>query len=116
MKQDLFRGLNMSAKTQERGIPMIEEVPPLPRPELLRAVETAPGIAAEQVSAAGAAVIAGVGESTWWRLHAGGKVPRPNKLGGKTLWRVEELKRWIAAGCPDRASWQAMEAARNGKR
>jgi predicted DNA-binding transcriptional regulator AlpA len=81
-----------------------------------RLAEALPGVNPEQVPASGAAVIAGVGESTWWRLHAGGKVPRPNKLGGKTLWRVEELKRWIAAGCPDRASWQAMEAAKNGRR
>jgi predicted DNA-binding transcriptional regulator AlpA len=62
----------------------------------------------EQGPAALAALIAGVGESTWWRLHSAGKVPRPNKLGGKTLWRVPELREWIAAGCPSRKEWEAM--------
>jgi len=65
------------------------------------------GLEPEQVGAAVAARLAGVSEATWWRHHADGKIPRPNKLGRRTLWRVQELREWIAAGCPDRVSWEA---------
>jgi predicted DNA-binding transcriptional regulator AlpA len=84
---------------------------PLTRPSPGEATSPAPTVAPEQVPASLAAVIAGVGESTWWRLHSAGKVPRPNKLGGKTLWRVAELREWIAAGCPDRRTWDAIRKA-----
>ncbi|HEV8062781.1 MAG TPA: hypothetical protein VGP68_23070, partial [Gemmataceae bacterium] len=70
----------------------------------------------EQVSADAAARMAGVSPSTWWRLHAGAKVPKPNRLGGRTFWRVDELRRWIEAGCPDRKVWEAREAARRGRK
>jgi hypothetical protein len=36
-------------------------------------------------------------------------------LGGRVLWRVEELRRWTAACCPDLLTWQALESA-NGRR
>jgi predicted DNA-binding transcriptional regulator AlpA len=62
----------------------------------------------EQVGAAGAARLAGVSQATWWRLHAAGKVPRPIKLGGRTLWRLKELRDWIAAGCPSRHQWESI--------
>jgi predicted DNA-binding transcriptional regulator AlpA len=54
-----------------------------------------------------AAHLAGVSVGSWWRLNSAGKIPRPNKLGGRTLWRLRELREWIAAGCPDRGSWEA---------
>jgi predicted DNA-binding transcriptional regulator AlpA len=73
-------------------------------------------IVPEQVAADTAAAMAGVSQSSWWRLHAGEKVPRPNKLGGRTLWRVDELKRWIEAGCPCRRIWEAKEAVRIGRK
>jgi predicted DNA-binding transcriptional regulator AlpA len=53
-----------------------------------------------------------VSEATWWRLHASAKIPRPVRLGKRTLWRAEELRAWIAAGIPDRRTWEAMQAAR----
>jgi len=100
-------------------MPEAEAILQMTRPEALPSVGTQPpvrsappSIAPEQVPASGAACFAGVGESTWWRLHSAGKVPKPNKLGGKTLWRVQELRDWIAAGCPDRARWEAIRAAR----
>lgn len=43
---------------------------------------------------------------------AGGKVPRPLRLGGRTLWLVSEINDWLAAGAPDRATWEAGKAAR----
>jgi predicted DNA-binding transcriptional regulator AlpA len=71
---------------------------------------TTPGLEPEQVAAPVAAHLAGVSEATWWRLHAAGKIPRPNKLGGRTLWRVRELRAWIAAGCTHRETWEAFDS------
>lgn len=67
------------------------------------------------VSASEAARLAGVSKPSWWRLHSGGLVPEPIRLGGRTLWRVDELRRWVAAGCPDRAAWERLEAVRRGR-
>ena len=59
------------------------------------------------IGAMEAARMAGVSRSTWWSLHSAGKVPVPVHLGGRTLWNIEELRRWIAAGCPARERWLA---------
>jgi hypothetical protein len=37
------------------------------------------------------------------------------RLGGRVLWRAEELRRWCAAGCPDLRTWSALENA-SGRR
>jgi predicted DNA-binding transcriptional regulator AlpA len=68
-------------------------------------------IDALQVGAAGAARMAGVSKATWLRLRAADKTPSPVRLGGRVLWRVEELESWIAAGCPDGKTWRARRAA-----
>ena len=45
-------------------------------------------------------------------MDAAGRLPRPVKLGSKTLWSVAEVKAWIAAGCPDRQAWEVLKTAR----
>ena len=65
------------------------------------------------VPAPEAARLCGISEATWYRLKAAGKLPLPLRLG-RVLWRVEELRRWCAAGCPDQRTWQALENA-NGR-
>jgi len=57
-----------------------------------------------------AAAMCGVSRSTWWSLHSAGKVPVPVHLGGRTLWNIEELRRWVEMGCPSRERWTALEA------
>src|SRR5262245_35376515 len=52
--------------------------------------------------------IAGLSDRTWSRLEAAGKVPAPIRVGKAKRWRAQELKDWIEAGCPDRASWEAI--------
>lgn len=48
-------------------------------------------------------------ERTIWRLNGAGKLPKPVSIGGKSKrWRMNEIAAWIAAGCPDRAIWEAM--------
>jgi predicted DNA-binding transcriptional regulator AlpA len=54
-----------------------------------------------------AARLSGVSPATWHRLAAAKKVPAPVRLGGRVLWRAAELREWIAAGCPDRRTWEA---------
>ena len=42
---------------------------------------------------------------------AAGKLPSPIRLGGKVVWRLDEIRDWLAAGAPRRAEWQARRAA-----
>jgi len=46
---------------------------------------------------------------TW---DAAGKLPQPIRIGGRVVWRVEEIRAWLAAGAPDRETWTAIRAAR----
>lgn len=64
------------------------------------------------VGAKAAAPLCGVGVATWWRLLALDRIPAPLRLGGRTLWRAEELRRWVASGCPTRRVWEAQEGRR----
>jgi predicted DNA-binding transcriptional regulator AlpA len=54
--------------------------------------------------------------ASWWRDHAAARIPAPLKLGGRTLWRVQELREWIEAGCPGRQIWEALRARKGGVR
>lgn len=85
-----------------------------PRDAITLPTETTPLL----VGATEAARLCSVSEATWWRLAAAGKVPVPIKLGGRTLWRVGELREWTAAGCPDRHAWDVLRGpgrAQNGR-
>jgi predicted DNA-binding transcriptional regulator AlpA len=46
---------------------------------------------------------------TLWRLKSGGQVPAPVRFGGTVRWRLDEIKNWIAEGCPP------LQARENGK-
>jgi predicted DNA-binding transcriptional regulator AlpA len=46
---------------------------------------------------------------TW---DAAGKLPAPIRLGGRVVWRVDEIRAWLRAGAPDREQWEALKAAR----
>lgn len=58
------------------------------------------------VTAQMAARMFSVSLRTWRMLDSAGKIPKPTRLGGRVLWRLAELRRWGAAGCPDRVTWQ----------
>lgn len=45
---------------------------------------------------------------TW---DAAGKLPAPIRIGGRVVWRVDEIRAWLAAGAPNRAEWEARKAA-----
>jgi predicted DNA-binding transcriptional regulator AlpA len=44
-------------------------------------------------------------------MNASGKLPRPVRIGGRVVWRMEEIRDWLAAGAPDRAAWERMQEA-----
>lgn len=48
----------------------------------------------------------GVSKRTVHRYNSGETIPRPVSLGGVPRWRYDEIKAWIAAGCPDRNRWE----------
>lgn len=59
------------------------------------------------VTAKQAAAMCGKSLRTWRTWDAAGWIPRPVRIGRSTLWRVDELREWIAAGCPRRNEWEA---------
>lgn len=61
------------------------------------------------VDANEAAAICGVSRSSWYKLVASGKTPKPIKLGNSVRWSRAELVRWIRAGCPIRSKWEAIK-------
>lgn len=64
------------------------------------------------ISAAEAAKLCGVGRTLWLQMNSAGRVPQPVRLGRRCLWRVREIERWTAAGCPCRQRWLEQEGAR----
>jgi predicted DNA-binding transcriptional regulator AlpA len=61
------------------------------------------------LSARQAATICGKSLRTWRTWHSAGWIPRPVRIGRSTLWRADELREWVAAGCPRRAEWEARQ-------
>ena len=49
---------------------------------------------------------------TW---DAAGKLPKPIRIGGRVVWRMKEIRDWLAAGAPDRQTWAAILDARNSR-
>lgn len=50
---------------------------------------------------------------TFYRWLSMGRVgPRPLRVNERCIrWRVEEVMRWIDAGCPSRSEWDDMKQA-----
>ncbi|MHB1035916.1 MAG: helix-turn-helix transcriptional regulator [Pirellulales bacterium] len=60
-----------------------------------------------------AAALCGKSLRTWRSWDAAGLIPRPVRIGRSTLWRSEEMRAWVAAGCPRRKEWQSRQALAN---
>jgi predicted DNA-binding transcriptional regulator AlpA len=65
------------------------------------------------MSAVELAAMTGRSVRSIWRDNAAGRLPRPVRLGGAVRWRRNEIVEWIAAGCPNRETWDCMEESRH---
>jgi predicted DNA-binding transcriptional regulator AlpA len=54
-----------------------------------------------------AAATCGKSLRTWRTWDSAGWIPKPVRIGRSTLWRADELREWVKAGCPRRAEWEA---------
>jgi predicted DNA-binding transcriptional regulator AlpA len=54
-----------------------------------------------------AAVLCAKSLRTWRTWDSAGWIPRPVRIGRSTMWRLDELREWAAAGCPRRNDWEA---------
>jgi hypothetical protein len=59
------------------------------------------------VSARQAASMCGKSLRTWRSWDAAGWIPRSIRIGHSVLWRPEELRLWVRAGCPRRQEWES---------
>lgn len=59
------------------------------------------------VTAKQAAHLCGKSLRTWRTWDSAGLIPQPVRIGRSTLWRIDELREWIAVGCPRRQEWEA---------
>lgn len=46
-----------------------------------------------------------------FRLNSSGKIPMPIRIGGAVRWSAQEISAWLAAGAPDRRTWEDMKSA-----
>jgi len=52
------------------------------------------------VTAAEVAHLLNVSTRTLWRQLSAGLIPPPVRFVGSVRWRIEEIRNWIAEGCP----------------
>jgi len=67
-----------------------------------------PGLMPLLLRAPQAAALCGTSVRTWRTWNVTGKIPRPVRIGRSILWPYAELQSWVTAGCPDRATWEAV--------
>jgi len=49
-----------------------------------------------------------ISRSSWLKLRAAGRTPRPIRLGRRVLWRVDEIREWVRQGCPAQSVWERL--------
>ncbi len=82
----------------------------MPRAEALDSALAAPSAAFDApalLDARGVAALLSVSVRHVRRMETAGELPRPVRLGRAVRWRRAELLDWLAAGCPDRVTWEA---------
>lgn len=52
------------------------------------------------ITAAELARLLKISTRTLWRLQSAGRLPAPVRFGGTVRWRQDEVRNWIAEGCP----------------
>lgn len=46
-----------------------------------------------------------------FRLNSCGKIPAPIRIGGSVRWAESTIIKWLAAGAPDRKTFEAIQEA-----
>jgi prophage regulatory protein len=46
-----------------------------------------------------------------FRLNSCGKLPKPLRIGGSVRWAERTISKWLAAGAPDRKTFEVMTRA-----
>lgn len=77
------------------------------QPDVVKSSRNSGDTPALLVSARTAASLCSKSLRTWRTWDSQGLIPRPVRIGRSTLWRADELREWIAAGCPGREQWEA---------
>lgn len=75
-------------------------------------LKVAPAAEPLAVGAEDLAGMLGTSERNVWKLSSGGLIPAPFKLGGRVLWNVADIRRWLDAGSPDRPTWERIKKAK----
>jgi hypothetical protein len=96
----------------------VESILPLARPESPTQPATVDGTGQGSVQpllvgATQAARLCGISLASWHRLNAAAKVPKPSRLGGRTLWSLEHLRLFVDWGCPPRREFEARLSAKD---
>ncbi len=66
------------------------------------------------VDAAGVGKLLSLSRASIFAMHSAGKLPAPVRPTGRDpRWSVEELRAWIAAGCPTRENWELAKNPRH---
>lgn len=80
-------------------------------PEIEHAVNSkhdgTPELSSLLLTARQAAKSCGKSLRTWRSWDSAGLIPKPIRINRSTLWRAAELQKWVEAGCPRRAEWEA---------
>jgi predicted DNA-binding transcriptional regulator AlpA len=85
-------------------------VPPMLKGTLMpRADDQARGMDVLLVTAKQAAAICATSVRTWRTRDSAGLIPRPVRIGRSVFWCVDELRDWVAAGCPRRIDWESRQ-------
>jgi len=71
---------------------------------------TEAGIPKIALSAEEVADALGISRAHVFKLHSGGRLPRPIRLGRAVRWPRKDLEEWLAAGAPPRDRWESMKA------
>lgn len=62
------------------------------------------------------ALALGISLATLDRLDAAGKLPAAVRIGSRKVWPRAAIADWLQVSCPDRRTWEAIQAAqRNGR-
>jgi excisionase family DNA binding protein len=65
------------------------------------------------VDARAAAALLGISESHFYALLRTGRIgPEAIRLGRARRYRTDELRAWLASGCPSRSKWQVVKGTR----